>query len=305
MGVEAQDWEAPMVDAAWLPATCAAHLENCKAQCILYDFGGFCVRDGRARFWQGTAPQLKAALVESEGATTYAWNGAGGFCFVGAGTEALEFKTRFEAWVTGQLISEINASAEEVKEVEERASIFAQGVCARSQRVYTDFGMTVKSQRCAVCSRRCANKGCTGCRRFFCWSCFFQHRGTAPNIKWRYEDISIAPFRSVAAANHFRYSDLLSLDAAIEQMWGLEKSSIVRPIHLYVLVRDLHRQDHVGDNPTAARNFLEDLKAEDAMSSSNPDLPYQSFPDAARSSSEDRLSSSSSGYETPDEWPED
>merc|ERR1711865_119852 len=76
---EAEDWEAHTENSPWLPATSQEQIENCKSQCIFYKFGGFCVRDGQARFYQGTASGLRAALRESNGATSYVYNGANMF----------------------------------------------------------------------------------------------------------------------------------------------------------------------------------------------------------------------------------
>jgi hypothetical protein len=264
--VEAQDCAPPMVDAAWLPATCSQHVEHCKAICQMYSFGGFMLRHGKAQFWQDSATQLKVSLEQSQDATTFILEGESCFGFLGAWKEAQEFRTRFEAWVAGDLIAEMNATEAEVRQVEMRASLYARGICARSQRVHMHFGMTAKSSRCCQCAKTTRNGGCRGCRRVFCSRCFEEHRGTAPNITWRYEDVRVAALR---------YSEPLSIDGAIDQMSDLELSSSVRPIHLKIWVKNEISEEHILSNPEGARSFLEELREEEesiSRSGSNSDL---------------------------------
>jgi len=261
---EVQNYGAPLTDCPWLPAASQEHLENCKAQCIFYGFAGFCVRDGRAQFWEGSPPAFKAALVESSGTTShvcdYVRDGPQSFCFVGAGPKALEFRRRFQAWLAGELVAEMNATEEEVERIEDRANKYAQGICSRSQRVFMKFGKSVKIHICALCAKVTYNKGCRGCRRIFCEACFKkEHRGTAPNITWRYEDAGFEVARSLVHHNPLRYSELLSIDGAIHEMLSQERLNNVRPIRLFVWVNDEKDQEHVINSPQAACQWLQQL----------------------------------------------
>jgi len=209
--------------------------------------------------------------LNHKGTTSYIWEGADTFCFTGAGSEAKEFRERFDAWVTGALTAELNGTAEQVEAVERRASRYAQGVCERSQRTWMDFGPTIKSTVCASCAKSIANKGCRGCRKTFCHPCFQRHRGTSANVTWRYDDAGLV--KALANMNSMRYSAMLSVDDAINQMVveqsSAESSGKVRPIHLYIWViqnkKEKEEQEHKCSSPQEARIWLEEFRDSDRL----------------------------------------
>jgi hypothetical protein len=225
---EALHWAVEMENAPWLPARTPKELDNCKEQCLYYNWGGFCVRNGKAEFWVGSGCSLKSALKDYtgiEGDTmdlcTYVYNAAFEFDFIGAGKQAQSFRKRFEDWVRGELVAEMNADDEEVTQCEKTSKLFAQGKCSRSQRVWMSFGGTLKGCACALCGASTKHAGCRGCRRIFCYKCFSEdggHRNGAYNFKWMYDDAGLNILKPLARMDPLRWSEMLSLKQTIEAM---------------------------------------------------------------------------------------
>lgn len=256
--VELQGQDADLPDAAFIPAVC---LQECRDLCARHGLGGFCVRDGRAHFRAGAPSELLGRLVPCEGATFHLRDGAdaAAFRFVGIGREDVaDFRERLEAWASGQLVAEVNASASEIAELQVRSDAHARGVCRRSRRVHHDFGVDLCLNQCTSCGGACSNHGCRGCCRRFCGRCFPGHLGTAPNVEWMYGDAGLISV--LARSNRLRWSSRLCLDDAISEM---DAMAVARPIRVKLFASGTGDDERVLESAKGATAWLAELRDRD------------------------------------------
>merc|ERR1712242_460939 len=102
---------------------------GCKDLCIRHGFGGFSVYQGRAHFRAEDGMKLSANKFHKKGAMLYLRNEAMEavqFRFAGEDSEVEEAMCRVEEWVRGDIAKEMNASAEEVADLQRRMDRFAE-----------------------------------------------------------------------------------------------------------------------------------------------------------------------------------
>lgn len=263
--------DAVGTDMAFIPAT---HLDECKELCLRHSFGGFCVHDGKAFFRQEKGKALKSKLNPCAGCTTYIRDEAAQdmkFRFTGPRGDMDNQKRRLYDWVSGRLTRELNATKEEVEELQWRCHSYAQGICARSRRAYGHFrasknkgagdGGIITFNQCATCGAGCGNYGCTGCRRPFCQKCFVNHKGTAPGVIWMFKD---GFFRLLAA------SPELCLEEAQDKMSELMETQPERPICIRIIVEGKQVEEDNFDNAIAAHDYLYKKQEEDQKTCPQP-----------------------------------
>jgi len=247
--LEVIDHDAGKGDAAFIPATC---IDECKALCIRHDFGGFCVVGGRAHFRAETGEALKTKLFARKGATFYIRDQEVQdvlFGFTGSEEEVHMFKFQLRDWISGTKSEELCANHTEIQHLERWASSYAQGSCARSQRIYHDFGPTIAQNICTRCAVNVWNRGCKGCGRHYCAKCIIQHVGSAPAVQWAFGDVLISS-----------WSSTLCLDDATQEITALEGS---RPIRIYVACAGKEPVKKDLGSPGEACAWLREYKQED------------------------------------------
>lgn len=208
----------------------------------------------------GSPASMWACSFSSKGARRRSKKAAH-FRFIGADDEKESFRARLDAWVSGALAGEMNATAREVAELQARSDTCARGICRRSQRVHCDFGYSLTTfNACARCDKRVSNHGCRGCRKRLCPRHFLEHLGTTPNVRWMFSD-SVSG--GIAYYNTFAWSSRLCLDEAVKQMCDL--SEIDRPVLLEIIVGDNSGDEEAFDSPQEALKWLRDLRRDDAL----------------------------------------
>lgn len=191
------------------------------------------------------------------------------FKFLGSEAEIAQYRERLDLWISGELADQMNASQEEVAQLEEHSARFLQGVCSRSRRIFHDFGTTVMTtNKCAHCSVSCPNKGCKGCRRRFCAPCWPLHLRDVPQIQWMYADANTL-FPELARRDPLRWSSRLCVEEAISEM---EKEKTSRPIFFKVFVQGREDASESFESSTAALQWTRDLRQSDEAAHQE-DLP--------------------------------
>jgi len=261
--LEVIDQDSGKEDAAFIPAK---SLEECKELCIRHDFGGFCVYEGRAHFRAEEGSVLKEKLFPKKGATFFIRDESVmsvQFRFEGTEQDQAQFKSRLRKWVKGELNTEINATADEVQELQSRSDN-PEGTCLRARRIAQDFGMAPTRNDCAACGRLCFNWGCKGCKRNFCKSCLKKHVGTAPSVQWMYADAGFIPLLGpfVAERDPVRWSAEACLDDAIEDM--RHRCDAKRPILVYIIRQGTPQHKKNFKNAAATASWLIRYRDKDA-----------------------------------------
>eukprot|EP00931_Biecheleriopsis_adriatica_P040742 TRINITY_DN23342_c0_g1_i1.p1 TRINITY_DN23342_c0_g1~~TRINITY_DN23342_c0_g1_i1.p1 ORF type:complete len:747 (+),score=165.08 TRINITY_DN23342_c0_g1_i1:114-2354(+) len=182
---------------------------------------------------------------------------------VGSEGQIAEFSQRLSQLIQGKLVDEMNATAEEVAEIERRATEIAVlkkaklENCKRSLRTWHEWGSVHLNKACASCSAWIEDKGCDHCKQTFCRECWRWHLGTTPNFRWMYADSGLIP--GLAKLNPSRWTGCLAVDHAIGEMRA-EKSG--RPIRFEITVAGQVREEEKA-NSQEALNWLLEIKAKD------------------------------------------
>eukprot|EP00929_Paragymnodinium_shiwhaense_P057222 TRINITY_DN28635_c0_g1_i1.p1 TRINITY_DN28635_c0_g1~~TRINITY_DN28635_c0_g1_i1.p1 ORF type:complete len:1099 (+),score=261.80 TRINITY_DN28635_c0_g1_i1:107-3403(+) len=266
-----KDYAIPGAEAAFVPAKC---LEKCKELCEFFGFGGFTVSGGKAYFTnENNYRVLSGKLAAKAGAVSYMRDATAqppSLAFLDD-----SFRPMMDEWLAGNMTAKLNATEEEVQALHKRTDVYAQGICARASRAYVSFRNANSEARgvgdsylftyntCVMCNKSCFNNGCKGCRRHFCKSCFEQHRGNTPMVRWIWENGQ----GMMSKLGLGGWSAEMCLTDAIKELTSkTEKRHVVTQ----KLVPGEPPTDENFDSPEEAAKYLKALAEEDHTRAKQP-----------------------------------